>query len=248
MTGIATRGGAAPGGRDLVVLLHGLSRTHRSLRRLAAHLQDAGFDTVVWDYPSRRYAVAELIEMFRRYLRTLEGRRTRVHFVGHSLGAIILRGTLSEPQSFPVGRVVMLGPPNRGAALVDRLRRFTALARIYGKPSAELGTGSRLLRNLGRPMAEVGVIAGCRRFHPCNPTSWLNLVFNPLAETDGTVEIENTRLEGMKDFLVVPANHSFLMDHPDAIRQTANFLRHGRFERAERGQAARGTSPAARAT
>ena len=50
----------------------------------------------------------------------------------------------------------------------------------------------------------------------------------------GTVEIEDTRLPGMKDFTVVDAHHTFICNHPRTISQTIAFLKTGRFENRQR--------------
>jgi hypothetical protein len=43
--------------------------------------------------------------------------------------------------------------------------------------------------------------------------------------------VEETRLAGMADFITVDANHTFIMDHDDTIRQVLAFLEGGRFDR-----------------
>jgi hypothetical protein len=50
-------------------------------------------------------------------------------------------------------------------------------------------------------------------------------------EHDGTVAVTSTRLEGMADFLVVDAHHTFICRHPEVIRATLSFLQSGRFSR-----------------
>jgi hypothetical protein len=44
------------------------------------------------------------------------------------------------------------------------------------------------------------------------------------------VQVEETPLSGMADFITVNANHTFIVDHDEAIRQALHFLEHGRFE------------------
>lgn len=221
-----TRAAARP---DLVVLAHGLSRTHRSLRKLERALAAAGYDTLNWDYQSRRYRVAELVDQFKAVLAGLDRRAGAVHFVGHSLGAILIRAALLEPPAFRVGRIVMLAPPNQGAAIVSRLLAVRPLLRLLGKPTAELGRGSPVLAGLGVPPFPTGVIAGSKRFHPLIPTSWLSLLLGIAPPYDGTLEVATTRLVGLRDFLVIDAGHSFIPDHREAIRQTLQFLQTGAF-------------------
>ena len=213
---------------DRVVLLHGLGRSPRSMRRLAKGLEEAGFEPIAIGYPSRSYTIAELIEQLRPRLAAL-GPGT-IHFVGHSLGAMLLRFLLAEAMPFAVGRFVMLAPPNRGAYVVTRLGRYRILHRFFGRPTRELFRDAPWLAAWPVPNCEIGVIAGSRSFHPLAPVSWVNAVLNPYA-TDGTVELDSTQLPGMRDHVVIAANHTFICDHPEALRQTLAFLREGRFAR-----------------
>jgi len=73
---------------DGVVLLHGISRTARSFRRMELALGDAGFATLNLDYDSRRKALDALAEDIHPAIdRFAEGLDGSVHFVCHSMGA-----------------------------------------------------------------------------------------------------------------------------------------------------------------
>ena len=223
---------AAPqSARGPVILLHGLGRTRRSLARLRRALARAGYRPEVWCYPSRRHRIAELVEMFRRQLPDWAGGDGPVHFVGHSLGAILIRAGLVEPPPFALGRIVMIAPPNNGVQLIRKFRRWPTLATLYGVATHDMAAGNRWLGNLGVPAAEIGVIAGDRRFHPLNPSAYMNALIGNDRPHDGTVEVDSTRLAGMTDFLVVGANHTFICDHPEVARQMLSFLDTGRFAR-----------------
>jgi pimeloyl-ACP methyl ester carboxylesterase len=211
---------------ERVVLLHGLGRQPRSMRRLGRGLAEAGFDPLPIGYPSRSHTIPELILHLRPRLQALGA--GRIHFVGHSLGCILLRQLLAEPLPFTLGRFVMIAPPNRGAYVVTRLSRYTLLHRLFARPAIELGRDAPWLLRLPVPDCEIGVIAGTRSFHPMAPVSWVNTMLNPHAH-DGTVELDSTSLPGMRDHRVIDANHTFICDHPETIRQTIAFLRDGRF-------------------
>jgi len=211
---------------EQVVLLHGLGRSPQSMRRLANGLAQAGYDPLAIGYPSRTHSIAELVVHLRPKLQAL-GRGT-IHFVGHSLGGILLRSLLAEPLPFTVGRFVMLAPPNRGAYVVTQLGRYPVLYRFLGRPTAELYRDAPWLAEWPIPACEIGIIAGTRAFHPFAPVSWANCMLNPHAH-DGTVEFDSTHLAGMRDHVAIAANHTFICDHPDALRLTLAFLRNGRF-------------------
>jgi pimeloyl-ACP methyl ester carboxylesterase len=217
---------------ELVVLLHGLGRSAWSLKRLEWRLQGAGYRTRNLDYPSRRHGIAELVQLLQRRIAEAAQGASRVHFVGHSLGAVLLRGVLARPQPYAIGRVVMLAPPNAGVSLLERSEMRRIARFIYGRPVLELAPGSSALAALPGLAVETGVIAGSARFHPFNPTAYWNALLRPRApDHDGTVDVDSTRLPGMADFVVLPVNHSFMPDHPEIARQVMAFLDDGAFAR-----------------
>jgi hypothetical protein len=48
---------------------------------------------------------------------------------------------------------------------------------------------------------------------------------------DGVARVEETRLPGMADHLVLPVSHTGMLFSAEVARQSAAFLRHGRFAR-----------------
>lgn len=221
---------------EKVILLHGLWRTRRSLRRLAGALAAQGYDVETWSYPSHGHGAAELVRQVHERMHSLRG-LPRVHFVGHSLGAILIRGALARPVEFGIGRVVMLAPPNRGAGIIGRLRtrRWARwMMRGLGPAVGDLAPGSSFLAGLGVPAADIGIIAGTRARHPINPSAWANRWLGATDGHDGTVELESTPLPGMRDFIALPAHHTWICDDREAIRQTAFFIGHGHFDHRRR--------------
>ena len=205
------RAGEAPAGdrRELVVLVHGMGRTRASMWWMGQSLERQGYRVVNWGYSSYTDSVPGLGAALARDVERGLGGAPRVHFVGHSLGNVIVRWMLANDAPGRVGRVVMLAPPNQGSAAADRWAPY--LGRVM-PPIAELRTASgSTVRALpaAPPGVEVGVIAGAR---------------------DGKVSVDETRLPGARDHVVVPAAHTFIMDRPDVHRLTARFLRTGSFE------------------
>jgi triacylglycerol lipase len=211
---------------ECVVLLHGMLRTSRAMAPMAEALADAGFATANIDYPSREAPIETLapIAVGEGLARCREQPGIdKIHFVTHSLGGILLRQYLAHGEIPELGRVVMLGPPNQGSLAVDRLRDVPGFDLLNGPAAQELGKGADSVP-LSLPPAdfEVGIIAGNRTVDPVTSA----VLPDP---DDGKVSVEDTKLQGMTDFVVVEHSHAFMMRARDAIELTIRFLKTGSF-------------------
>jgi triacylglycerol lipase len=212
---------------ESVILLHGLCRTRRSMLPMERALTAAGYRVLNVDYPSRTAAIKTLSEdaIGCALAETERNDTKKIHFVTHSLGGILVRSYLSRHAIPNLGRVVMLGPPNQGSEVVDKLGSWRLFKTLNGPAGNELGTDKNSTPNqLGPANFCVGIIAGDRSIN------WINSLLIP-GKDDGKVSVERTKLNGMADHLVIHATHPFLMHNRTAISQTIHFLRTGRFER-----------------
>ncbi len=209
---------------EFVVLLHGLARTGRSMRKMAEGLAEEGFEPHNVDYPSRKHTIEYFAEgILHQALEPIRWRPgSRIHFVTHSLGGIIVRYFLKHHEMNNLGRVVMLTPPNQGSELADLLKDAPVFKMSHGPAGQQLGTADNFLRKLGPVRFDLGVIAGQKSLDPVSS----RILSGP---NDGRVAVERTKVPGMKDFLVVPFSHTFIMRHKEVIDQVVHFLRHGAF-------------------
>jgi len=216
---------AAP--TDCVILLHGLARTERSMARLRRALERHGYCVINVGYDSRKGDVATLAEAAIAPALEASADCGRIHFVTHSLGGILLRQFLAQHRIENLGRVVMLGPPNKGSEVVDRLRKVPGFHFINGDAGLELGTGEASLPNrLGPANFDLGIIAGTRS---------VNLILSTLipGTDDGKVSVGNTQLEGMNDHIEMDVTHTFMMRNTGVIKQVIHYLETGKFERVD---------------
>jgi pimeloyl-ACP methyl ester carboxylesterase len=209
-----------------VILLHGISRTALSLRKMQAALEAAGFATLNIDYPSRRHPLEALAEHIHPAVTQLAKIEGQLHFACHSMGGLLARVYISRYRPERLGRVVMLGTPNGGSEIADRLKNASLYRAWFGPAGAQLVTRRDAATSALFPPADypVGIIAGNRSL---DPTS---LLFLPKPH-DGRVSVENTKLDGMADHIVIGTSHPWLPGNRVAIKQTIAFLREGRFKR-----------------
>jgi len=211
--------------QDGTVLLHGMSRTSRSLRKMQAALEAAGFATLNQDYASRRKALEALADDIHPAIAGFaNGIDGSVHFVCHSMGGLLARVYLARYRPQRLGRVVMLGTPNGGSEIADRLKDFSAYRAFFGPAGQQLGTLRDAAIDAILPSVDysVGIIAGNRSIYPITS-------FVLPKPHDGRVSVENTGIDGMADHIVVGTSHPWLVRNREAIAQTIAFLSDGRF-------------------
>ncbi|HEX4454560.1 MAG TPA: alpha/beta fold hydrolase [Kofleriaceae bacterium] len=210
--------------KPFVVLLHGLARGRGSMQKLATHLRGEGFATWSHTYPSRRHSLQYLADSLTELLvETAAGRP--INAVTHSMGGIVVRH-LRDPR-LHWQRIVMLAPPNRGSRIAAGLVRNPLFNWFFGPAARELADAT----TWPPPPAPFAVIAGTRSLALINPASWtVGRRFAAGVHNDGTVAVDETKLDGMAAFAEVDATHTWIMNSPHAHALIVAFLRDGMFE------------------
>ncbi|MBI1731312.1 MAG: alpha/beta hydrolase [Gammaproteobacteria bacterium] len=185
---------------------------------LQHRLDRAGFRTAVFSYSTVRNAPRANALALNAFCRELDARA--LHFVGHSLGGLVLRHLFFDYPDQRPGRVVTLGTPHQPSSAAGSLSRIGPGRYLLGRSLQEglLGGAPRWNRR-----HELGSIAGTLRL------SFGRLVPGIPAPSDGTVAVAETRLDGMTDHITAPVSHLGLVLSRRVAEYTMQFLRCGRF-------------------
>jgi pimeloyl-ACP methyl ester carboxylesterase len=207
---------------ETVVLVHGLWMNGLELSMLGHRLrQEHGYDVRTFSYPTMSGAAADVCRDLAAFAASA-ARDQRVHFVGHSLGGVLVYRTLAECGAGQfAGNAVLLGSPVNGSQAARGAARFRALRPLLG-PHVLSELAEPCHRCWNGPNA-VGAIAGTLRMG----TGQFFARFDE--DNDGTVAVSETRIPGLADHLVLPHSHFGMLYAHDVAAQVAYFLCHGQF-------------------
>lgn len=216
----------APNCERVVILLHGLMRTHHSMMQIEKDLRATDDAEIIrFSYASTRCSIGDHAAALRELLEGLP-EDTRISFVGHSMGNIVTRHLIGDLQRDGDPKnllprcesMVMLGPPNQGAAIARRINAAGIFDVITGKGCRELGGEWQAFADrLATPPFPFAIVAGDLSSNP---------IQNPLVDgaSDFVVSVEEAQLDGAEQFYTVPVLHSFLMNNEKARELTIDFL------------------------
>ena len=212
-----------PDAQEQVVLLHGFGRQGNAMFLLQKRIREAGFTAHSIEYASLQEPPDVILEKVAVQIELCcRDDRRPVHFVGHSLGGLIIRAYLDEKPLENLGRVVLLGTPNQGSELVD-IYDDSWLIKILGPTARVLGTDDNSFPSrIGPPYYPLGIIAGTAGINPLTKD-------HLPGPDDGLVSVKSTKIDGMTDFLTVDTGHSMLRYNETVARETIHFLKKGRF-------------------
>lgn len=220
--------GAAPppipqASKETVILMHGILGHPVMMKRIEWTLERAGYTVINIDYASREKMVEESSADLTRTVRQVDS-SSKIHFVGFSLGSLIIRYYLAHDPPPNAGRFVMIAPPNHGSELADLLYPYPWFRWLYGeKPITQLLASNRAFYSeVGIPSVPFGIIAGGL----CNGKG---LSQNLPGDDDGSVSLQSARLEGAADFFVIRRQHTGLLLEQETADQVVTFLSSGQF-------------------
>ncbi len=210
--------------KQIIVLVHGFNKSQSDMSGLKAYLTEIGYHCLTVNLPTRFGSLNDCTNVMQSQLAKLLSKveYQKIHFVGHSMGGLIIRSFLARNNLSCIGRCVFIACPNKGSCLADKVHKFFPPALNILKSLNELRTDGLEIpppRNI--PYPEIGVIAGNKS------NLALGVFLNK--ENDGRVEVDFTRIEGMTDITVQPYGHKEIHYQPDIARLVDEFLTTGRF-------------------
>jgi triacylglycerol lipase len=221
-----------------VVLVHGLAAPRWSMKSMASYLRKhGGYQTFVVEYASLRSTIDDAAFGLANVINNLEGVE-EVHLIGHSMGNIVIRRYLAGEDTRQnrwrpdrrIGRVVMISPPNHGSITATQLSDTSVFKTVFGASGVQLGKDWKDLEpRLATPAGEFGIIAG-------GYGNRVGISFLVPGDDDGRISVDEARLSGASDFLVVGAVHEFIIFDRRVYEYSHRFLKSGYFVSAEKRQ------------
>ena len=204
--------------REAVILVHGIWSYGVDMWRLRQQLSRSGYECSVFRYQIWGKPPAIIADRLHQCVEKLDA--PVVHFIGHSFGGIVLLHLFDQFPFSRNGRIVLMGSPVNGSAVGQRLCRLPITRWTLGKTTQQGILGDA---PVWKGWQDIGIIAGTMPFGAGL------IAGGPSAPHDGTVSVDETRLKGATDFIVLPVSHTGMLLSTRVAAQVVTFLRSGKF-------------------
>jgi pimeloyl-ACP methyl ester carboxylesterase len=202
---------------DRVVLVHGLWLNGPSMAPLGWRLARDGYAVSRFSYWSVLRGLDNNVDRLIQFCREFES--DRLHLVGHSLGGVLILAAIAR--GLKVHRAVLMGIPYQGSISAHGLARVAIGKRMLGRT---LSDWLRREKPALECEAEIGVLSGDRSIG-------IGKLISPLPlPNDGVVCLDETKVPGATDSIVLPVFHTAMPFSPLSARAVATFLKKGRFQ------------------
>lgn len=214
------RDSSNPGNKPTVVIVHGLWLSGHAMKLLAFHLRRLGFEPVTITYHSVSADLNENAARLKKVIAAMGARE--IHLVGHSMGGVLALKALADYPELSVARVVLVGTPYRDCHAAKILSQSKLGYRAIGRSMRQWLDAPK---EPWRGAQELGVIAGSL------PMGLGQLIPGLPRPNDGTIAVEETKVPGMKEHVIMHVSHSQMLFSARVAAQIAHFLDHGKFAR-----------------
>jgi pimeloyl-ACP methyl ester carboxylesterase len=205
--------------KETVVLVHGLWMNGLDMSLLHYQIQKSGYAVTYFRYRSLAYTPRENAARLQEKVKKID--TPIIHFVCHSLGGLIVRYLFSDYPGQKPGKVVTLGTPHKPSHTAYRLSRLPFGTVLLGK-SIDNGLLGKVPKWDGSH--DLGSIAGKLRI---GLGMFISKVPLP---NDGTVAVEETKVDTMKDHVIINSSHFGLLLSPQCAHLCVEFLTNGVFK------------------
>jgi len=191
---------------ETVVAIHGIFGAPWSLQYIVQNLKKENRTIVNWGYPSTEKRIeehgADLIPQLQKI--AAANPKMPIHFVGHSMGGLVLRAALNHPDcplEAKIGRAVLLGTPNKSPAWARFLGQYELPKQIGGIAGRQLmsETGYDSIGQFPHSL-DVLVVAGSAGINPFIS-----------GDNDGTVAVEETFLNTPHRHVILKTGHKIML-------------------------------------
>jgi len=199
-------------GKRAVVIVHGLLHRAVMMRKAAKTLHRLRPDDIyLYDYRTTRKGIYEHGNDFASFLADLNKIYPEIAIITHSMGGLVTRVALQQPQAAAkVKTVVMIAPPNHGSAVAARWVEKFAPAPWLVKPLPDLSDHPESIvhRLPGISGAHLGIIT---------------------MRHDRKVAMDSSWLDGAAAQLIMDGRHCRVLFDPEVIKAADFFINNGFF-------------------
>ena len=203
-----------------VVYVHGLwmpGEESLILKHRLAH--EYGFTLHSFRYSAASSTMSAITERLQAFVRELQA--PAVHFIGHSLGGLVIHRFLERFPEQPAGAAVFLGTPCVASRAAARASAFAPVAHLMGPAVREELVAPQQRRwTHARPL---GIVAGTQAI------GFGQLLAHFDEDNDGTVAVSETRMPGASDHIVLPVSHLGMLLSARVAHEAGLFLATGHF-------------------
>ena len=207
--------------KTAAIFVHGLWLTGAESvlmrRRLAARY---GFECHSFSYRTIGRAMSDVTAQLAAFVERIDA--DEVHFVGHSLGGLVLYRYFETAPCAQPGRVVFLGSPTVKSRTAERVGRLPLFASLIGRMVHDELVWPQDPRAWRCPR-ELGLIAGTR------PLGLGRFFARFDEDCDGTIGVSETKLPGHTAHVTLPVSHMGMLASAAVAEQVGEFLSKGRF-------------------
>lgn len=227
--------------KECVILLHGLGRTKEVMNKIYKALEETDFDLINLSYNSITKDISSIADNLNELLISKKDEYQKFSFVTHSLGGIVLRRMLKKHPKHNIRKIVMIAPPNNGAALArilsgavqllgvipyKPLQAITEKALSFTPPTVkELMDTKYLEKECAIPKCRFIIIAGEKDDKKKVPFDFIRKLCLGNTHNDGTVTVEETKLPGCENHIIVNESHTSILSNKEVIKEIVEYLR-----------------------